>query len=156
MGQHHTPPSIRGGRAFVLCSMSRRVVFHSLNQWPARRSKRRRSTNRPVIRASQAVPPQVPSDRSLLEHAHIKPWTTAQCRLNCIVDTQLRGRSHRRRMLKPLRPGLRGGEDDLLTADSSCELMPGTDHKAKPNTLHRSAQPVSGCIHCRCRRHWLR
>jgi len=50
-------------------------------------------------------------------------------------------------MLKPLRPGLRGGEDDLLTADSSCELMPGTDDKAKPNTLHRTAQPVFGCIH---------
>jgi hypothetical protein len=42
-------------------------------------------------------------------------------------------------------PGLRGGEDDVLpAASSSCELMPGTDDKAKPNTLHRTAQPVPG------------
>ena len=38
-------------------------------------------------------------------------------------------------------PGLRGGEDDVLLAASSCELMPGTGDKAKPNTLHRTAQP---------------
>ena len=137
MGQLHTPPSIRWAR---ICFGLRVVVwlFQSLSQLA-------RSEWRPPPWHGSSVPIQPPAHGPslIIVMSRTRPNKAVSLRsmpFELCLPRSIAWSESPLADAEAIAPGLRGRE----RRPAGCELMPGTGDKAKPNTLHRTAQPVPG------------